>query len=46
MSCVNGGIVTSSELAPQLVIVTGIIGIVFAAVLLFQVSCVKLDVRG
>lgn len=42
----DGGIVEGPSMAPMLIIVTGIIGVLFALVLLRQVAAVKLDVAS
>ena len=45
-SCVNGGIVEGPSTAPLIIVVTGIVGVLFALHLLSQVAAVKLDVNS
>ena len=46
MTCIDGGVVEAPSSAPLLIIITGIIGILFALHLLNQVASVKLDVTS
>ena len=45
-SCVDGGIVEGPSTAPYIIVITGIVGVLFALHLLSQVAAVKLDVTS